>query len=606
VLIDLLHGGQGACTIVEEDNFDTVRVANLEVVNEYTVRGCRISNGFVPEQHVYFYSVFSKPIKSFDLYNANKREANSKSAKGTNIRGVFYFDNYDSKEILVKTGISPVDTIGARKNLEAEITGWDFNGICKKANESWNKELSKISVETANDTLRETFYSSLYFTLMYPQILSDVDGRFRGPDLKIHQSETPYYGGAVSIWDTFRGACPLQTILRPEVMNDYVRTFLEFYKIAGQLPVNVWWGGETYQMLGLHSIPIITDCYYKGIRNYNVEQVYEATKTSAMRDTTGFSMRYFTGLINYKKYGYVPADLEMESVARTLEYSYNDWSMAQMAKMLGKSDDYNYFIKRAESYKNVFDATVNLVRGRFANGKWRSPFDPKAHNHRRDDFCEGNSWQWTFFVPHDVRGLAKLMGGNGSLLARLDSLFNQSSEIRGENVCGDIAGLIGQYAHGNEPSHHTAYMFSYLGQPWKTQKYVHQILKEKYNNTPNGMCGNEDVGQMSAWYVLSSVGFYPMRHGDGTYIIASPSFKKATINLPNGKTLTLKTNNLSDQNIYIQSVTMNGKPYSKVYFRHEDLLKGGEITFEMGSEPSQCWGTAEGDWPPSMSDEKGK
>jgi predicted alpha-1,2-mannosidase len=603
IVIDLLHGATGGCTIYPQDSYDTVKVAYIEVVDNHSIRGYRISNGYVPEQHVYFYAQFSKPINDFDLYNANKRIENGNQSEGTNIRGVFYFDYADNNTLIVKTGISPVDMEGARKNLESEISDWNFEGVCKQAKELWNNELSKIAVETDNIKQREIFYTSLYYSLMYPMLLSDMDGRFRGPDLKVYKTGTPYYGGAVSIWDTFRASCPLQTILCPEVMNDYVLTFLKFYEIKGQLPVMLWWGGETYQMLGLHTLPIIADCYFKGIRNYNPEEAFQAMKISAMKDTTGFSMHYFVGLMNYKKYGYVPADLEMESVARTLEYAYNDWNVAQMAKMLGKKDDYNYFLKRSASYRNVFDVQTQLMRGRFADGSWRAPFDPFASNHRRDDYCEGNAWQWTFFVPHDVRGLANLMGGKGYLVSRLDTLFTLPSKVSGSNASGDISGLIGQYAHGNEPSHHTAYMYSYLGQPWKTQKYIHQILNEKYDNTPDGICGNEDTGQMSAWYVLSSIGFYPVRHGDGTYIIGSPSYKKVSINLPEGKQLILTTNNLSSANIYIQSVTIDGKPYNKAYFQHNDLMQGGKIVFEMGSEPNPCWGTDEVNLPPSMIDE---
>jgi predicted alpha-1,2-mannosidase len=603
IVIDLLHGATGGCTIFPEDNYDTVKIAHIEVVDKNTIQGYRISNGYVPEQHVYFCAQFSKPVTDFDLYNANKRVVNANKTEGTNIRGVFYFDDADNDELLVKTGISPVDMDGARENLESEIKGWNFESVCKRAKELWNNELSKISIETDNIKQREIFYTSLYYSLTYPMLLSDMDGRFRGPNLKVYKTSTPYYGGAVSIWDTFRAACPLETILCPEVMNDYVLTFLKFYEITGQLPVMLWWGGETYQMLGLHTLPIIADCYFKGIRNYDPEEAFQAMKTSAMKDTTGFSMHYFVGLKNYKKYGYVPADLEMESVARTLEYAYNDWNVAQMAKMLGKTYDYNYFLKRSASYRNVFDVRTQLMRGRITDGSWRTPFDAFASNHRRDDYCEGNAWQWTFFVPHDVRGLANLMGGKDFLIARLDTLFTLHSGISGNNSSGDISGLIGQYAQGNEPSHHTAYMYSYLGQSWKTQKYVHQILNEKYNNTPYGICGNEDTGQMSAWYVLSSIGFYPVRHGDGTYVIGSPSYKKVIIKLPGGKQLILKTNNLSEANIYIQSVTIDGKPYNKAYFQHNDLMQGGKIVFVMGSEPNPCWGTDEVNLPPSMIDE---
>ncbi len=590
VLIDLKYGSTGACTIVSEDNYDTVKVACFELVDDYTVRGCRVTNGWAPEQHVYFYTQFSKPVSHLDLYSDDMLLISGTKAKGTDLKAVLYFDEERQQELMVKTGISAVDLHGAQKNLEAEMPAWNFDEIRTACRDEWDRELSKIKIKTEDKAKKEIFYTSIYNTLKYPMLYSDVDGRFRGPDFNVHTCDFPYYGQVVGLWDTFRAACPLLTILAPEVMNDYVRTLLEHYKIAGQLPVWVLAGGETYQMLGLHSLPVIADCYYKGIRNYDADEAFEAMKTSAMQDTTGFSMRYFVGLKNYKNYGYVPADLEMESVARTLEYAYNDWNVAQMAKMLDKAGDYDYFLKRSASYKNVYDEQTKLMRGRLSDGSWRIPFDPLASNHRRDDYCEGNAWQWTFFVPHDVQGLADLMGGDDFLIARLDSLFSLSSIITGENTSGDISGLIGQYAHGNEPSHHTAYMYGYLKQPWKTQEYVHQILTTLYDTTPDGICGNDDTGQMSAWYVLSSMGFYPVRHGDGTYVMGSPLFDEVSLDLPNGEELTLRADNLSDTNIFIQSVSINGTIHDKPFFKHEDLMKGGEILFEMGGSPNRDWG----------------
>ena len=606
VMIDLKYGSQGACTIVKADDVDTVKTAFIEMVNDRTIRGYRISNGFAPEQHVYFYAQFSNPIKSYSLYSKNSlQKGNSKSLMGKDVKAVFYFDNSSSNEVSVKTAVSPVDMDGARLNLEAEIAGWDFNGLVKKSEERWNDELKKIKIETSNVSRKEVFYSAIYSTLMYPMLYSDVDGRFRGPDSKVHAAVGfPYYGQVVGVWDTFRAAVPLLTFLKPTVVNDYIKMFLEHYRIVGQLPIWVLSGVETYQMLGIHTLPIIADSYYKHIGNFDAEYAFEAMKTSAMRDTIGYSMRYFVGLKNYKKFGYVPADLEMEAVARTLEYSYDDWSLAQMAKMLKKKEDYNYFINRAKSYQNVFDKQTSLMRGRFSNGTWRTPFDPFSSNHRRDDYCEGNAWQWTFFVPHDVNGLAKLMGGKDKLIARLDTLFTLQSNITGENTSGDITGLIGQYAHGNEPSHHTAYMYNYLGQPWKTQKYVHKILTTLYDNTPNGLCGNDDTGQMSAWYVLSSIGFYPVRHGDGSYVIGTPLFDKTTLTLPSGEKLEITSENLSDNNMYLQAVYLNGKPYNKNFFDYEILSHANKIKFVMGNTPNKKWGSKTKDLPKSLSNDR--
>jgi predicted alpha-1,2-mannosidase len=603
LLIDLKYGSTGACTIVKEDAHDTVRVSHLEIVDKYTVKGYRISNGFAPEQHVYFYTKFSKPLKSADLFQQNKKIATVESVSGTDIKGIFYFEEEGSDVVLVKTALSSVSMEGAEKNLSTEMKTWDFEEIVSKNQALWSQELNKIVVEDKNEINKSTFYSTLYFTLMYPMLYSDVDGKYRGPDKNVHQANFPYFGQVVSIWDTYRGAVPLLSFLRPDVINDYVKTFLKHYDVFGQLPINVLAGQETFQMLGLHSIPIITDSYFKGIRNYNVNHAFEAMKTSAMKDTSGFSMRYFVGLKNYKKYGYVPADLEMEAVARTLEYAYDDWSLAQMAKMLNKKEDYNYFLNRANSYQNIFSKESQLMRGRFADGSWRTPFDPYASNHRRDDYCEGNAWQWSFFVPHDVKGLAQLMGGKKNLIARLDTLFSTKSEIEGQNTSGDITGLIGQYAHGNEPSHHTAYMYGYLGQPWKTQMYINKIRTELYNNTPTGLCGNDDTGQMSAWYVLSAMGFYPVRHGDGTYVIGTPLFEKVAVQLEGGKKILITAKNISKENIYIQSVKVNGKTHNKAYFNHQDLVDNGNIVFTMGKSPNKSWATNETAAPPSLSDE---
>ena len=591
VVINLKYGSTGACTIVKEDDYDTVKKAHIELVDPFTVRGFRISNGFAPEQHVYFYTKFSQPVQQVNFYVDNKKTADKTSAEGRDVKAVFYFQPTPDPLLYTKTAISPVDLEGAQKNLKTELSDWDFEKTIRRNHDAWNEELARIFIETKNHKQRQIFYTALYHTLMYPMLYSDVDGRFRGPDFKVHATTgAPYYGQVVSIWDTFRGAVPLLTFIKPGVVNDYIRTFLTHYQIFGQLPINVLAGGETFQMLGLHAIPIIADAYFKGIRNYDVNLAFEAMKVSAMKDTSGFSMRYFVGLENYKKYGYVPADLEMEAVARTLEYAYNDWSLAQMAKMLNRMKDYDYFLRRSLAYQKVFDPETKMMRGKFSDGRWRSPFDPFASNHRRDDYCEGNAWQWTFFVPHDVNGLAKLMGGNRALIGRLDTLYSLSSVITGSNTSGDISGLIGQYAHGNEPSHHTAYMYTYLGEPWKTQYWVNKILNELYDNTPEGLCGNDDTGQMSAWYVLSALGFYPVRHGDGTYAIGKPLFDRAVLKLDAKKRVVITATNLSEKNIYVQSVSLNGKPYNKAYFNHYDLINNGKIHFVMGPEPNKNWG----------------
>ena len=586
LIIDLKYGSKSACTIVPEDNFDTVKIAKLEWIDKYTIAGERISNGWAPEQHVYFYAQFSSPIKEVDFYSKNQLSSGIKELAGTDVKAILKFDSND--ELLVKVGISPVDIEGAKRNLEEEIPGWDFDLVKKKVLDEWENNLNRFVISDDDERNKEMFYTFVYNTLLYPMLYSDVDGRFRGPDYQIYPSAGhPYYAGVIGFWDTFRAACPLLTILHRDVANDYVKTCLTHYDIFGQLPIWVLAGGETFQMIGIHSLPFIADCYAKGIRDYDTGKALTAMVNSANKDTCGFSMRYFVGLKNYKKYGYVPANLEMESVARTLEYAYDDWCVAQMAQKMGEEDVYQTFIKRSENYKNVFDSTTNFMRGRFFDGTWRNPFDPFETNHRRDDYCEGNAWQWTYFVPHDVKGLAKLVGGNKFLQDRLDSLFTANSKMTGEHVSDDISGLIGQYAHGNEPSHHVAYMYDYIGQPWKTQHYVRQIMETLYNNSPEGICGNDDTGQMSAWFLWSAMGFYPVRHGTGEYMVGTPLFKHLELNHVRGK-LTILAPKVSFENRYIHGIKINGKSVDRYYLMHNELFSGNVLLeFEMADYPAK-------------------
>lgn len=586
VIIDLKYGSKGACTIVSDDSYDTVKVAHLERIDEYSIAGSRISNGWTPEQHVYFFARFSKPIKNINLYQKNVRVNGSEQLYGTDVKAILEFDN--CTDVMVKVGLSPVDVDGARRNVESEIPDWNFEKVKDQALDDWAKNLSQFSIIDDNEVGKELFYSFVYNTLVYPMLYSDVDGRFRGPDRKVHTSAGfPYYAGVVGFWDTFRAACPLLTILRPDVANDYVRTCLTHFDIFGQLPIWTLAGQENFQMIGLHSLPFISDCYYKGIRGYDANKALNAMVISASMDTSGFSMRYFVGLKNYKKYGYIPADLEMESVARTLEYSYDDWCVAQMAKQIGNESVYQVFSKRAMNYRSVFDKSTCFMRGRLSDGSWRYPFNPFESNHRRDDYCEGNAWQWTFFVPHDVVGLASLMGGNRKLEARLDSLFNVSSEISGENSSGDISGLIGQYAHGNEPSHHVAYMYDYVGCPSKTQYYVREIMDKLYSNTPVGICGNDDTGQMSAWYVWSAMGFYPVRHGTGEYMVGTPLFKYLELKHEKG-TLVIEAPSVSSKNRYIKSISLNGSRLNRYSLSHNEVFNGNVLLkFEMTDTPQK-------------------
>lgn len=413
-------------------------------------------------------------------------------------------------------------------------------------------------------------------------LFSDVDNRFRGSDSQVHQTDGfAYYGAVIGLWDTFRAACPLIAVLRPDVMEDYIRTALEHFRYAGQLPIWTLAGVETYQMTGIHSMPLITNAYMNGVRNFDTELAMRAMVESAMKDTCGYSMGYFVGLENYKKYGYVPCDMEMESVARTLEYAFDDWAIARFASLTNHPDICKEFRGRSLNYKNVIDPVTLLARGKTKDGLWRTPFYPLRSEHRSDDYCEGNAWQWTFFVPHDIDGLAGLMGGKEVLASRLDSLFTMHSSLEGETVSGDISGLIGQYAHGNEPGHHTIYMYNEVGQPHKTQKYVNEVLTTLYDTTPTGICGNEDTGQMSAWYVFSSLGFYPMDPVSGRYELGAPLFDRAVINLSSGRQFVITAENLSDKNIYVEKVWLNDRSLDRTYITFDELLNGGTLRFKM-------------------------
>lgn len=581
VLVDLEHGSRCACTIESAHDVDTVYLSFAEQVDAHTIRGFRISNGWVLNQQVYFYTTFSKPIRTSTFYIDNERQEGVTSARGLNLKLLLTFEG-EEQELEIRTGISAVDMEGACKNLQVETKGKSFETMKEEAGRSWTDVLGQIEVETQDVKKKTLFYTSLHNVMLYPMLFSDVDNRFRGPDAEVHETNGfDYYGAVIGLWDTFRAACPLTAILHPNVMQDYVKTALEHYKYAGQLPIWTLSGMETYQMIGIHSLPMIANCYLNGIKGFDKEEALQAMVNSAMKDTCGYSMGYFVGLENYKKYGYVPCDLEMEAVARTLEYAFDDYAVARFASLTGNKEVADTFFQRSMNYRNVIDQKQLLARGKDSKGEWRTPFNPLQSEHRKDDYCEGNAWQWTFFVPHDVEGLAEWMGGKNRLEQQLDSLFTMSASLQGTNVSGDISGLIGQYAHGNEPGHHTIYMYNKIGAPHKTQKYVHKVLTKLYDNTPEGICGNEDTGQMSAWYVFSSLGLYPMNPVSGQYELGTPSFDKATIHLPSGKDFVIRANHLSDTHYLVKAVYLNGEKLDRTYISYDELLQGGELVFEM-------------------------
>ncbi|OOV19329.1 GH92 family glycosyl hydrolase [Flavobacterium sp. LM4] len=562
-------------------NWDKALKTGITIEDDYTISGYRYSKGWALNQKVFFVAKFSKPI-SESVLTADKQIVNAKKAEGENTSLQLFFDPKNATELFVKVALSSVSVANAKDNLDDPKVNFDET----KANASsiWNVALGKIKVETPVDSLKTIFYTAMYHAQVAPVTYSDKNGQYRREDDQIVMAKDHTAYSTLSLWDTFRAENPLLTLLAPEKASDIVNSMLAYYDTKKILPVWTLYANETNTMTGYHSVPVIVDAYLKGIKGFDAEKAFEAMKTTMMQDERGLNF--------YKKYGYIPYNLLDESVTITLEYAYDDWCVAQMAKALGKNEDYQFFLKRSQAYRYLFDPKTGFMRGKSEDGKsWNEPFDPKHSNHREHtDYTEGNAWQHSWFVPHNVKDVISLHGSNEIFTKRLEQLFTESSEITGNNVSADISGLIGQYAHGNEPSHHIAYMFNAAGQPWRTQYWVRHILDTQYNTTPNGLSGNEDCGQMSAWYVFSSMGLYPMNPASGEYEIGSPIFEKATINLEGGKTFVIEAENVSDKNFYIQSATLNGVEFNQTAIKHQQILKGGTLHFVMGAQPNTNWG----------------
>ncbi|MCB4797907.1 GH92 family glycosyl hydrolase [Neotamlana laminarinivorans] len=561
-------------------NWDKATESKIQVEDSFTVSGYRYSTGWAKNQKVFFVAKFSKPIMNHILVADNKKVESLD--KATKTAAQFFFDESRGNKLFVQVALSSVSVANAKENL-GEVN-FGFDEVKENANKIWESSLGKIKVETSIDSLKTIFYTAMYHTQLAPVTFSDKNGQFRKQTDSVVSASNYTAYSTLSLWDTFRAEHPLLTFLEPNKVSDMVNTMLEYYKDKNILPVWTLYGNETNTMTGYHSIPVIVEAYLKGIKGFNAEEAYNAMKTTMMQDERGLEF--------YKNYGYIPYNLLDESVTITLEYAYNDWCVAQMAKALGKTEDYELFLKRSEAYKYLFDTKTGFMRGKFEDGEsWNEPFDPKYSNHREyTDYTEGNAWQHSWFVPHAVEDLAGMHGGNEKFTAKLEQLFTESSEITGSNVSADISGLIGQYAHGNEPSHHIAYMFNHAEKPWRTQYWVRKILDTQYNTTPNGLSGNEDCGQMSAWYVMSSIGLYPLNPASTVYEIGSPIFDKTTMQLPNGKVFTIVAENVSADNIYIQSSTLNGKDFNTTSISHETILNGGELKFVMGNQPNKSWG----------------
>jgi len=571
LIVDLKYG----------TGWDKIVKGEIEEVTGNAISGYRYSTGWAKNQKIYFYTEFSKTISSFEILRPD-------SILGDITAQIKFVG---SGKLLAKTGISSTSIEGAQLNLKAEINHWDFDKTRQQAVNKWNSELSKINIETENLAEKKTFYTALYHTMIAPSLFNDSNGDFRGSDDAIHQNPGHQTYTTFSLWDTYRAEHPLFTLIQPERINDFVNTMLDIYDQQGKLPVWHLHGNETNTMVGYHAIPVIADAYLKGFRGFDAEKAFEAMKSSAMGNERGLDF--------VKSQGFIPADSQVESVARALEYAIDDWCIAAMATAMGKTEDAELFTKRSKYYEFYFDKDIHFMRGKMADGTWRTPFSPISSQHREDDFCEGNSWQYTWLVPQDVEGLIEIHGGEQTFLTKLDSLFSIAS-IKVEGASADISGLIGQYAHGNEPSHHISYLYAYAGKQWKTAEKVREICTTMYTDKPDGLCGNEDCGQMSAWYVLSSMGIYPVNPAAGVYVFGSPLFNEVEIELPGRKTFKIKAEKNNSENLYIQSATLNGKPYTKSFITHKEIMNGGELVFTMGNKPNIEFGEKPEDRPKSV------
>lgn len=594
--------------IIDLKHRDKVLNSWIEVVNDHEIRGFRQSQSWAKDQYVYFYAKFSKPFKTYGIASNDVVQQGKQRLEGTNIKMYVQFD--DPKEVLVKVGISAVSADGALKNLDAEIKDFDFKQVQKEAKAAWNKELSKIDVAggappipTQNNqgggygyggmpapqrklppvvdygkTKQTVFYTALYHTMMAPNIYNDVDGQYRGLDGLVHTAQGFNYYTVFSLWDTFRAEHPLLTLIDKKRTLDMIKSFLAMYEQGGLLPIWPLGSKETYCMIGNHAIPVIVDAYSKGVRDFDAGKALEAMKSASNRNQFG--------LDSYRNNGLVLSDVENESVAKTLEYAYDDWCIAQMAKMMNKPDDYATYIKRAQYWKNVYNNQNGFMQAR-VNGTWYSPFEPTEVN---NNYTEGNAWQYSFFVPQDIDGLATAMGGKEKLELKLDELFTTKAKLSGREQ-SDITGLIGQYAHGNEPSHHMAYLYNFTANPEKTQVFLNSIMLSQYSNKPDGLAGNEDCGQMSAWYVMSALGLYNIAPGQQQFQVGLPQFEKAVISLENGKTFTVLNSGMgvSLTNVYLQGMNLNKKPYSKLYVDYKDIADGGEFEVFTGRLSNQLF-----------------
>ena len=556
--------------------------SQIRILNDHAVEGYRIITGWAKLRKIYFYMEFSSPILTSTLRDGGRVHENTAVINGTNLHGCFRFGQLNGKPLTCKVALSSVSMENARQNMEQEAPHWDFDRYVAAADADWEKQLGKIEVK-CTEVQKEIFYTALYHTMIQPNTMSDVNGEYMAADYttrKVANNETHYT--TFSLWDTFRASHPLYTLLEPERVTDFVKSMIRQYEYYGYLPIWQLWGQDNYCMIGNHSIPVITDAILKGIPGIDMEKAYEAVYNSSVTSHPNSPFEV------WEKYGFMPENIQTQSVSITLEQAFDDWCVAQLAAKLNKDADYQRFHKRSEYYRNLFHPKTKFFQSKNDKGEWIEPFDPYQYGgNGGHPFTEGNAWQYFWYVPHNIQALMELTGGTKAFEQKLDTFF--TSTYKSEQMNHNASGFVGQYAHGNEPSHHVAYLYNFAGQPWKTQKYVSHILNTLYNNTSSGYAGNDDCGQMSAWYVFSAMGFYPVNPADGRYIIGSPLLDECTLKLAGNKEFRIRTIRKSPEDIYIQSVTLNGKKHKDFFITHQDIMNGGTMVFKMGKKPSG-WG----------------
>ena len=556
--------------------------SQIRILNDHAVEGYRIITGWAKLRKIYFYMEFSSPILTSTLRDGGRVHENTAVINGTNLHGCFRFGQLNGKPLTCKVALSSDSMENARQNMEQEAPHWDFDRYVAAADADWEKQLGKIEVK-GTEVQKEIFYTALYHTMIQPNTMSDVNGEYMAADYttrKVANNETHYT--TFSLWDTFRASHPLYTLLEPERVTDFVKSMIRQYEYYGYLPIWQLWGQDNYCMIGNHSIPVITDAILKGILGIDMEKAYEAVYNSSVTSHPNSPFEV------WEKYGFMPENIQTQSVSITLEQAFDDWCVAQLAAKLNKDADYQRFHKRSEYYRNLFHPKTKFFQSKNDKGEWIEPFDPYQYGgNGGHPFTEGNAWQYFWYVPHNIQALMELTGGTKAFEQKLDTFF--TSTYKSEQMNHNASGFVGQYAHGNEPSHHVAYLYNFAGQPWKTQKYVSHILNTLYNNTSSGYAGNDDCGQMSAWYVFSAMGFYPVNPADGRYVIGSPLLDECTLKLAGNKEFRIRTIRKSPEDIYIQSVTLNGKKHKDFFITHQDIMNGGTMVFKMGKKPSG-WG----------------